>query len=49
MIDDPEKTDRLVAELKASLPIETKLSQILMRAIVKQSPGLTIPNTNGPN
>jgi hypothetical protein len=45
MIDDPEKTDRLVAELKASLPIETKLSQILMRAIVKQSPGLTIPNS----
>ena len=45
MIDDPEKTDRLVAELKASLPIETKLSQILMRAIVKQSPGLTTPNS----
>ena len=45
MIDDPEKTDRLVAELKASLPIETKPSQILMRAIVKQSPCLTIPNS----
>jgi hypothetical protein len=45
MIDDPEKTDRLVAELKASLPIETKLSQILMRAIVKQSPGLAIPDS----
>jgi hypothetical protein len=45
MIDDPEKTDRLVAELKASLPIETRLSQILMRAIVKQSPGLAIPDS----
>ena len=45
MIDDPEKTDRLVAELKASLPIETRLSQILMRAIVKQSPGLAIADS----
>ena len=33
MIDDPEKTDRLVAELKSSLPVETRLSQILMRAM----------------
>jgi len=30
MIDDPEKTDRLVAGLKASLPVETRLSQMLI-------------------
>ena len=45
MIDDPEKTDRLVAELKASLPVETRLSQILMRAIVKQTPDLAVPDS----
>ena len=45
MIDDPEKTDRLVAELKASLPVETRLSQILMRAIVKQTPDLAVPES----
>ncbi|MFL4996282.1 MAG: hypothetical protein ACJ8DF_06190 [Microvirga sp.] len=45
MIDDPEKTDRLVAELKASLPVETRLSQILRRAIVKQTPDLAVPDS----
>jgi hypothetical protein len=45
MIDDPEKTDRLVAKLKASLPVETRLSQILMRAIVKQTPDLAVPDS----
>ena len=45
MIDDPEKTDRLVAELKASLPVETRLSQILMRAIEKQTPDLAVPDS----
>ena len=45
MIDDPEKTDRLVAELKMSLPVETRLSQILMRAIVKQTPDLLVPDS----
>lgn len=45
MIDDAEKTDRLVAELKTSLPVETRLSQILMRAIVKQSPDLAVPDS----
>ena len=45
MIDDPEKTDRLVAELKASLPVKTRLSQILMRTIAKQSPNLTVPDS----
>ena len=45
MIDDPEKTDRLVAELKASLPVETRPSQILRRAIVKQTPDLAVPDS----
>jgi hypothetical protein len=45
MIDDPEKTDRLIAELKASLPVETRLSPILMRAIVKQTPDLAVPDS----
>jgi hypothetical protein len=44
MIDDPEKTDRLVAELKTSLPVETRLSQILVRTIVKQTPDLVVPD-----
>jgi hypothetical protein len=43
MIDDPEKTDRLVVALKASLPLETRLSQTLMRALAKQAPDLAIP------
>ncbi len=45
MIDDPEKTDRLVAELKASLPVETRLSQILIRAIAQQTPDLAVPDS----
>ena len=45
MIDDPEKTDRLVAELKASLPVETRLSQILIRTLSKQTPDLAIPDS----
>jgi hypothetical protein len=45
MIDDPEKTNRLVDELKASLPLETRLSQILIGALVKQSPDLAVPDS----
>jgi hypothetical protein len=36
MIDDLDKTDRLIEALKASLPFKTKLSQILMGTLVKQ-------------
>src|SRR5260370_41173776 len=43
MIDEPEKTSRLVEELKASLPIETRLSQTLDQTFAKQSPDLVIP------
>lgn len=44
MIDDPEKTDRLVAELEASLPLETRLSQTLKGSLIKQSSDLDIPD-----
>jgi len=44
MIDDFEKTDRLVAGLKESLPVETRLSQILMRTLIKQTPDTEIPD-----
>ena len=43
MIDDPEKTDRLLVELKASLPVKTILSQNLIRTLSKQSLDLVIP------
>ncbi|MGO7564908.1 hypothetical protein ACC754_36860, partial [Rhizobium johnstonii] len=45
MIDDPEKTDRLVRELEASLPLETTLSQTLKQTLTKQSPDLEIPDS----
>ena len=45
MIDDPEKTDRLIAELKASLPVETRLSQVLIGTLIKQAPDIEIPNS----
>ena len=44
MIDDPDKTDRLVRELEASLPLETRLSQSLKETLTKQSPDLEIPD-----
>ena len=43
MIDDHEKTDRLLVEMKASLPVKTWLSQDLIRALSKQFPDLSIP------
>jgi hypothetical protein len=44
MLDDPDKTDRLVAELEASLPLEAGLSQTLKTTLIKQSPDLAIPD-----
>jgi len=44
MIDDPEKTDRLLVELKASLPVRTRLSQNLIRMFARKSPDLSIPS-----
>lgn len=44
MIDDPGKTDRLRAEIEASLPLETRLSPNVKRTLAKQSPESTIPD-----
>jgi len=44
MIDDPEKTDRLIAALKASLPVETRLSPALMATLSKQASDHKIPD-----
>jgi hypothetical protein len=43
MIDDPDKTDRLVDALEASLPIETRLSASLIQTLSKRSPDVAIP------
>jgi len=44
MIDDPEKTDRLMAELEASLPLEARLQLHVKSALSEQSPDITIPD-----
>ncbi|MDW5318496.1 hypothetical protein [Rhizobium sp. PL01] len=43
MIDDPDKADRLVDALEASLPIETRLSTCLIQTLSKRSPDEAIP------
>ena len=43
MIDNPDKTDRLLAEIEASLPLETRLSPNVRGTLAKQSPESTIP------
>ena len=35
MIDNPEKTEQLIDDLKASLPIECRLSEVVIRALTK--------------
>ena len=44
MIDDPEKTDHLMAELESSLPLEARLQQHVKSALSKQSPDIAIPD-----
>ncbi len=44
MIDDSDKTDRLTAEIEASLPLEARLSANVKRTLAKQSPESTIPD-----
>lgn len=44
MIDNPDKTDRLTAEMEDSLPLKTRLSPSVKRTIAKQSPESTIPD-----
>ena len=43
MIDDPNKTDLLMAMLKESLPIQTMITPYLASALAKQSPDIPIP------
>ena len=44
MIDDPGKTDRLAAEIEASLPLETRLSPNVKRTLAKQAPESASPD-----
>lgn len=43
MIDDPEKTGLLLAQLKSSLPIEAGIPHDLNRTLAEGSPGIAIP------
>ncbi|MFY9830896.1 MAG: hypothetical protein WCD75_21900 [Rhodoplanes sp.] len=43
MIDDPNKTDLLMAMLKESLPIQANIAPYLASALAKQSPDIPIP------
>ena len=43
MIDDPRKTDLLIAMLKEALPIEAGITQDLADALMEKSPDATIP------
>src|SRR5271166_6640407 len=44
MLDDPRKTDPLIAMLKEALPIPTNVAPYLARELSKQSPDITIPS-----
>jgi hypothetical protein len=44
MLDDPRKTDLLMAMLKEALPIPTNVPPYLARALSKQSSDITIPS-----
>ena len=43
MIDDPDKTNRLIDALEASIPIETRLSASLIQTLSKNSPDVAVP------
>lgn len=43
MIDEPDKTGRLVEALEASLPVETRLSASLIQTLSERSPDVAIP------
>ena len=45
MIDDPDKTERLIAALEASLPVEARPTAALMATLSQQSPDVAIPAT----
>jgi hypothetical protein len=43
MIDDPEKTDLLIAKLKDLLPIDAAITKDLQRSLAAKSPAIAIP------
>ena len=43
MIDDPQKTDRLMIMLKLSLPIQAHITRCLGKLLAEQSPDTPIP------
>jgi hypothetical protein len=43
MIDDPQKTDRLMIMLKLSLPIQAHITRYLGKLLAEQSPDTPIP------
>ena len=43
MIDDPQKTDRLMNMLKLSLPIQAHITRCLGKLLAEQSPATPIP------
>jgi len=43
MIDDPDKTSRLLSALEASLPVETRLSGPVMQLLAKQFADRVLP------
>ena len=43
MIDDPVKTEQLIADLKAVLPIECRPTDIVIRALTKDAPDRAPP------
>jgi hypothetical protein len=43
MIDDSQKTDRLMSMLKLSLPIQAHITRYLGKSLAEQSPDVPIP------
>ena len=44
MIDEPRKTELLMAGLKGSLPIQANVTPHLARELAKQAPDISIPS-----
>lgn len=44
MIDDPDKTERLITDMKAALPLEARLSPGVRAMLLQRSSESTIPD-----
>ena len=44
MIDDPDKTERLITDMKAALPLEARLSPSARAMLLQRSSDSTIPD-----